>query len=349
MADLDVRALPHDDVSRVECPRCGTFEIAGDAWAAFENHLSANLGRNRYLLSGRARVATLNGEVVRFEMKDFVAAERGEIAEPILEEKTLLMLKWFQRRSRRFGQSLKAVASTDYPVAYCKDEDEWTALIEDLVGEKLLNYDAKEHFSITRSGINRLAQRAVVATSGRESDVTIVPAHFGQYQPDVDRFFRDAPFEDSVFVMMKFPDATKMQLAAVKMLDDIFKTIRDELSRYGLNARRADEKTYASSRQLWDNLCVYMLGCKYGLAVLEDRSGEDFNPNVALEYGFMKALGRDAVLVKERGFKYIRADVLATIPKEFSIGPDFDLDESSLRDAVEEWMIDLGRHARRRR
>ena len=102
------------------------------------------------------------------------------------------------------------------------------------------------------------------------------------------------------------------------------------------------------SRQLWDNLCVYMLGAS-GIAVLEDRSGEELNPNVALEYGFMRALGRDAILVKERSFKHIRADLVGMIPKEFSIGTDLRLDESSLRSAVEAWMVDLNRPAIRRR
>lgn len=175
------------------------------------------------------------------------------------------------------------------------------------------------------------------------------PAWFHHLESDLKRFDADAAFESSVFVMMKFPDSARMTIGVIEMLDKIFIVIRDELDRYGLRARRADDKTFATSRQLWDNLCVYMLGCKYGIAVLEDRSGEELNPNVALEYGFMRALGRDAILVKERSFKHIRADLVGTIPKEFSIGTDLTLDERSLRDAVEAWMVDLNRPAIRRR
>src|SRR5581483_8679593 len=148
-------------------------------------------------------------------------------------------------------------------------------------------------------------------------------------------------FESSVFVIMRFPDTRRLPAPTNAMLDAIFTTIREELDHYGLLARRANDKTYA--RQLWDNLSVYMLGCKYGLAVLEDRSGDELNPNVTLEYGFMSALGREVVLAKERDFNHIRADLLATIPEEFSIETDLRVDEESLRKAVRRWMIALGR------
>ena len=92
-----------------------------------------------------------------------------------------------------------------------------------------------------------------------------------------------------------------------------------------------------------------MLGCKYGLAILEDRSGEELNPNVALEYGFMSALGRKAILVKEKTFKYIRADLVGTLVEEYSVGSDLAVDEESLRTAIEKWMISLDQRARRAR
>jgi len=56
-----------------------------------------------------------------------------------------------------------------------------------------------------------------------------------------------------------------------------------------------------------------MLGCDYGVAILEDHVGDEFNPNVALEYGFMLARGSKVVLLKEANFKHTRADIFATI------------------------------------
>ncbi|HVR01670.1 MAG TPA: hypothetical protein VMT47_06040, partial [Polyangia bacterium] len=73
---------------------------------AYRNHQSPGLDANRFLLSARARKATLEGRIERFEIKDFVAAERNEIPEPSLDDKIRLMLAWFQRRSTRFGEWL---------------------------------------------------------------------------------------------------------------------------------------------------------------------------------------------------------------------------------------------------
>ena len=158
MADLDVRTLFDENVSRVTCPRCGTFEITGKAWSAFDRYLSPELEENRYLLSGRARAATLNGEVVRLDMEDLGQAERGEMTEPGVDEKVRLMLRWFERNSKRFGQPLTPVSATDYPAAYCRDEHEWTALIHALVEKKLLHHDGGLQYSIALSGREKLAE-----------------------------------------------------------------------------------------------------------------------------------------------------------------------------------------------
>ncbi len=148
--------------------------------------------------------------------------------------------------------------------------------------------------------------------------------------------------------MMKFP-SKDMEEWKKKCLEDIYTAVSDELSRHGLVARRADQKTYTPRRQLWENVCVYMLGCKYGIAILEDRTGGEFNPNVALEYGFMLALGRQVVLLQESEFKNVRADTLATIPVNFKISPTNQVDTDSVRTAVSDWLLELGIHPKRKR
>jgi nucleoside 2-deoxyribosyltransferase len=93
-----------------------------------------------------------------------------------------------------------------------------------------------------------------------------------------------------------------------------------------------------------------MLGCDYGIAILEDRVGNEFNPNVALEYGFMLARGSKVVLLKEANFKHIRADILATIPAPFSINQEHVVDTHSVRNAISDWLsVDLGLAPRRKR
>ena len=99
-------------------------------------------------------------------------------------------------------------------------------------------------------------------------------------------------------------------------------------------ARRAD--------QLWENICVHILGSRYGIAVLEDRVAAELNPNVALEYGFMKALNRRVALLRDIQFKHDRADLTGKLAKLFEIGEDTQLKPASLRLALQQWLLDEG-------
>jgi nucleoside 2-deoxyribosyltransferase len=130
------------------------------------------------------------------------------------------------------------------------------------------------------------------------------------------RFFSDVQngcdvYQKNVFIMTRFQEGNK----ELMLLDA---TIRHSLEANGLKGHRADDRCYPTDRNLWDNGCTYMFGCKYGIAVLEDISVAEFNPNVALEYGFMRALGKPALLLKERRFS-TRADILGTLWEEFNI------------------------------
>ena len=85
-----------------------------------------------------------------------------------------------------------------------------------------------------------------------------------------------------------------------------------------------------------------MLGCKFGLAILEDRGANEMNPNVALEFGFMKAMDRIVGLLREEAFKHDRADLIGKLVKSFRIDESLALDEASLKTAIQDWMIDCG-------
>jgi hypothetical protein len=151
-------------------------------------------------------------------------------------------------------------------------------------------------------------------------------------------------YESSVFVMMKFPDGLPENHA--KLVNRIYEVIASALGAYGLVARRADKKQYEPD--LWNNLCDYMLGCHFGLAVLEDSGANEMNPNVALEYGFMKALNKEVGLLREKNFKHDRADLIGKLVKSFGIGEGLVLDEESVKKAIQDWMIDCGIPAKQR-
>lgn len=163
-----------------------------------------------------------------------------------------------------------------------------------------------------------------------------LPRGYEHLAQSVQEFRNDYPYERSVFVMMKFPDG--LDEAHAKLVNRIFEVIDSALRAYGLVARRADLRQYEPD--LWNNLCVYMLSCQYGLAVLEDHGANEMNPNVALEYGFMRALNKEVGLLREEKFKHDRADLIGKLVKPFRILENLALDEGSLKGAIQNWMID---------
>ena len=60
-----------------------------------------------------------------------------------------------------------------------------------------------------------------------------------------------------------------------------------------------------------------MLGSRFGMAILEDCVQQELNPNIALEYGFMKALNRTVALFRQLNFKHDRADLTGKLAKTF--------------------------------
>lgn len=159
-----------------------------------------------------------------------------------------------------------------------------------------------------------------------------LPRGYAYLRAECERFFADhAQYDRNVFIMTRFDEGDRL----LRQLDE---QLRKALCRHGLIGLRADDKMYPSDDQLWKNVCVYMLCCKYGVAVLEDRAKDEFNPNVALEYGFMRALDKRALLLTDRGFRNLRADIVGTLREEFDIT---DL-AGTLAAPIERWIRSLG-------
>jgi hypothetical protein len=159
-----------------------------------------------------------------------------------------------------------------------------------------------------------------------------LPNGYEHLRTDCERFLADYPqYERNVFIMMRFDESDR----PLGHLDEI---LRKTLCHHGLAGRRADDQMYARDNQIWTNVCVYMLCCKFGVAVLEDRAKDEFNPNVALEYGFMRALDRRTLLLVDRGFSNLRADVIGTLREQF----DFADLAGTLTPPIERWIRGLG-------
>lgn len=97
---------------------------------------------------------------------------------------------------------------------------------------------------------------------------------------------------------------------------EIENTIRTSLNRRGLNAHLAKDHQFLPNN-LWDNICVYMLACDFGIVVFEEIDNRDFNPNISIEIGFMLALGKECLLLKDKRMPKMPTDICGHLYRDF--------------------------------
>ena len=126
----------------------------------------------------------------------------------------------------------------------------------------------------------------------------------------IDAFSDDHPeFDKNVFIAMRFRTS--------KQFLEIHSAVKAGLSKYGLQGHRSDDKMYPSDGDLWTNICVYMMGCKYGVCIFEEIDDREFNPNVPLEYGFMRAMNRQTLLLKDDRMPRMPSDMTGKVHRTF--------------------------------
>lgn len=118
-----------------------------------------------------------------------------------------------------------------------------------------------------------------------------------RYPPFHDRHFSllnnfHAPakgsFEQCVFIMTKFPEGNT---AEDLQLQKIISAVEDSITDCGYVPRIASENP-PYHPLLWDNVELYLLGSSRGIAILESKYKPELNPNVAMEWGWMRGMGR---------------------------------------------------------
>lgn len=163
--------------------------------------------------------------------------------------------------------------------------------------------DARKHEDYTAhaSEIERLRSRVE-----RELDrYTHFPQWHEGHARHLQTFWQNGPYEKSVFIMTKFPDPLRPSVKD-RRLQEVVKTVAEAVKRQGHVPRIAGDKDY--HEQLWENVELHMLGCHRGIAIVQDRSRPEFNPNVALEWGWMLGLDRKVLYLVEKDFRQERAD-----------------------------------------
>ena len=141
------------------------------------------------------------------------------------------------------------------------------------------------------------------------------------------RFLKDHPEpRRSAFIMMQF--------GSTEMHEQIVAGIKDTLAKYGITALRADDKEYHDD--LFPNVLTYLYGCGFGIAVFERLEADDFNPNVSLEVGYMRALREPVCLLKDKTLKTLQTDLVGKLYKSF----DPQKPEASIPDELDQWLSD---------
>jgi nucleoside 2-deoxyribosyltransferase len=83
---------------------------------------------------------------------------------------------------------------------------------------------------------------------------------------------------------------------------------------------------------------TYVHGCSFGVAVFERLLDDDFNPNVALEVGYMLALKKPVCLLKDKTMANLHTDLIGKLYRTFDPQDAFE----SVQPPLRAWASDKG-------
>lgn len=181
-----------------------------------------------------------------------------------------------------------------------------------------------------------------VAYTEKRFSALRIPEHFGEGKDNslqilkgfehLEKYYRsfvaDHPDkEKTVFLMMRYRRNAQFE--------QLYKVLKQSFASHGFELLKANDKDYTDN--VWDNICLYMLACNYGATIFEEIDEKDFNPNVSIELGFMLALGKRCLILKDDRMK-LPTDIIGKLFKSFST---YEIEET-VEKAVESWFNDLG-------
>jgi hypothetical protein len=162
------------------------------------------------------------------------------------------------------------------------------------------------------------------------------PTRHARHFERLPQFWTDGSFERSVFIMTKFPDAGAGDRGAE--LQRVIDTVERAISDAGFIPRIA-QFPHNYHPGLWDNVELYLLGCRQGVAIVEDRYLPELNPNVAMEWGWMRGMGKRVLFLHEQGFGHRRADLGDLLGEPF----EWDDPEPRVTEVVTAWLGTIAR------
>jgi len=146
----------------------------------------------------------------------------------------------------------------------------------------------------------------------------------GEILDPLQNFRKDFPdSKRCCFLMMKFEDS--------KEQTKIVKALKEEFNKRGLNLLRVDDKAYCDD--LFLNIKTYMHGCAFGLALFERINSNYFNPNVSLEVGYMMALKKPILFLKDKNLDSLHSDLVGKLYYSFDVQ-----NKKSMKPILDKWL-----------
>jgi hypothetical protein len=175
--------------------------------------------------------------------------------------------------------------------------------------------------------------KAVRSNFASEPFPTAINTPTAQYPPEIaisiDRLRRKFPDPNTLgFLVMRF--------AAAKPFSRIVEVIKKTGEEHGLTLIRADENEFHAD--LWGNVRTHLHGCSFGVAVYERIETDEPNANVGLEVGYLMAMNKPVLLLKDRTVETLPADLAGKLYKTF----DPHDPENSIPERMTKWLHDNG-------
>ena len=191
-------------------------------------------------------------------------------------------------------------------------------------GWRSRGHDAIEKYVVPF--LDYVEQRLPAPDRARHSPEKVVSAPAAILE-SLKRFHAESPDASSIcFVMMRFGKT----LAHTRLE----KTIKTSLKKHGLVGVLARDKEFHDD--LYPNIQTYLHGCGFGIAVFERLESEEFNPNVALEVGYMFGLRKHVLLLKDRTLRALQTDLVGKLYREF----DPQNPEETIPAQIDGWLSD---------
>lgn len=139
----------------------------------------------------------------------------------------------------------------------------------------------------------------------------------------------------------QYPDPAKlgfliMRFTPGRVFGAIVAAIQETAAKYGIAIVRADQHNFHAN--LWENVQTFLHGCSFGVTVYERIEQDEPNANVGLEVGYLLAMNKPVLLLKERTVKTLQADLMGKLYKEFD---EHDA-AGTIPVQLERWLIDNG-------